>query len=147
MKETQLLKFIFAGMLLVHLSCKCGGRVDCIDNGDYFGIRLVRDGKNAVFGPDAFIDPEGIRLFTPFPGYPDFDYPILLIDSTQSISMYLTPGNFQILSFPGSSDTLTSTTIVTHMSECCATYKVATVQWNGQEICTNDCGEVFEIEI
>lgn len=149
MKESQFIKFVFASLILIQFSCSYCQRVRCSGYGGDVNIRLVRDGKNAVFGPDAFIDHDSLRLFSPinYRDYPDFNYSITFVDSTQSIIVYLTTTLPQILTFPGSSDTLTSTSIITHMGECCATYKLSSVQWNGQEICIDECGNIIEIEI
>lgn len=149
MIKSQLFPFLLTSMLFIHLSCSNCQRIRCSGEGGYVNVRLLRDGKNAVFGPDAFIDHDSLRLYSPinYRDYPDFNYSITFDDSTQSIMVYLTTTLPQILTFPGSSDTLTSSSIITHMGECCATYKLSSVQWNGQEICTDDCGNVLEIEI
>jgi hypothetical protein len=149
MKWFGFIKFIFLGFAIAHLSCSNCQRIRCAGNGGYVNVRLMRDGKNAVFGPDAFIDHVSLQLYTPieYNDYPDLTYSIQFVDSTQSIILYLTSGPPQILTFPGSSDTLTSTSVITHMGECCSTYKLSSLYWNEREICIDECGNVMEIEI
>ena len=146
MNETRFFQILLVGFLLVHLSCKCAGIDECNDNGSFAQIRLVRAGKNAVFGPDDFIHRDSIHVFIG-ENTPATSSYLNFIDSTQSIRLYLHPANPQILTFPGSSDTLTSTTVITNMGECCDSYELFSVQWNGQTICSDDCGDVMEIEI
>ncbi len=141
MKAPQLFKFFITGIMLVYLSCT----VDCVGNGDYARIRLVRNGMNAIFGPDAFIDRDSIRILHPDHNLPT--YVVIYVDSTQSLTLYLTPYQPLILASPGRMDTLTCTTEVTDMNDGCKSYKLSSVQWNGQEICTDECGHLIEIEI
>ena len=149
MKEPHLFRFFLATMLLIHISCSNCQRIRCSGDWGEINVRLLRDGKNAVFGPDAFIDHSKLLLFSPisYNDYPDLKYTITFVDSTQSILFYVNPSLQQTLTFPGGSDTLTSTSIITHMGECCATYKLSSVQWNGQDICVDECGNIIEIEI
>ena len=51
---------LFSGMLL-QVACRCD-KVDCKD-GDTIKLRWMKDGHNALFGPDSFLNRDSIRLF------------------------------------------------------------------------------------
>lgn len=145
MNGSQLAKLLFAGIMLLQLACKCDGRVDCERRLHYGEIRLVRDGKNAVFGPDAFIDRDSILILSPDPRYLNFK--VTFIDSTESMIINIFPNFPIILETPGRLDTLTCTTIITDRSECCVQYSLFSIQWNGEDICSENCADILDIEI
>ena len=148
MNGFELFKLCFAGLTLIHLSCNDCHRIRCEQHIDIVQIRLLHDGKNAVFGPDAFIARDSISLYTPLgPDYPDQYYTIDYIDSTQSLSLSLKPGRLQILAFPGNVDTLVGNYTIYHSNDCCPPYELTAILRNGEQICSNDCEEVIEIGI
>lgn len=145
MSLSHIVNLLFAGIILSQLACKCDGRVDCERRLHYAEIRLVHDGKNAIFGPNAFIDRDSILILSPDPRYLNFK--VTFIDSTESMIINIFPNFPIIMESPGRLDTLTCTTIITDRSECCVQYSLSSIKWNGEELCSDDCTEIFEIEI
>ena len=148
MNGFHFIKLFVAGLTLIHLSCSDCHRIRCEGHNDILQIRLIHNGENAVFGPDAFIERDSIKFYMPLGlDYPDYNYPIDFIDSTQSLNLSLKAGGIQILAFPGSMDTLVGNYNVYHNDECCPSYGLTAVLLNGESICTEDCNEVIEIGI
>ncbi|MBL0007653.1 MAG: hypothetical protein KA166_00975 [Saprospiraceae bacterium] len=145
MSLSPIVKLLFAVFILSQLACKCDGRVDCERPYHFAEIRLVRDGKNAVFGPDAFIDRDSILILSPDPRYLNFK--VTFIDSTESMIINIFPNFPIILETPGHLDTLTCTTIITDRSECCVQYSLSSIQWNGEDICSENCADILDIQI
>lgn len=141
------IKFLLGCLMLVHFSCNDCARIGCEKYQYPVEIRLMRNGKNAVFGPDAFIDRDSIRLFIPENGYPDTEFAISFSDSTQSIRLSLEVLSAQFLAFPGNIDTLVGNYLNTTPSECCATNELVSVLWNDEELCKDGCEEVINVEI
>lgn len=136
-----------AFFLLVHCSCSNCARIRCEGANNQVTIRLMHNGENAVFGPDAFIDRASLRLFVPHLNYPDTEYPITYIDSTQSIQLSIAVGQEQILAFPGSINTLLNTYYTTQKDECCQKSILVSLMWNDIEICIEGCNELIDIDI
>jgi hypothetical protein len=135
----------------LHFSCSNCARIRCEGSENHVYIRLIHNGKNAVFGSDAFIDRDSIRLFIPvsIPGinYPDIEFPITYVDSTQSLRLSLSAGHSQFLSYPGSIDTFYGNYSVTQWTECCDRHMLVSLLWNEEKICTDGCEDVIEIGI
>ena len=145
MPLSPIVKLVIAGFILSQLACKCDGRVDCERNSHYAEIRLVHDGKNAVFGPDAFIPRDSILVLSPDPRYLNFN--VTFIDSTESMIINIFPNFPIILETPERLDTLTCTPIITERSDCCVQYSLSSIQWNGENICLENCADILDIEI
>jgi hypothetical protein len=133
--------------MLVHFSCNDCARIRCEGYQYPIEIRLMHNGKNAVFGLDAFIDRDSIRLFVPNNNYPDTEFAITFSDSAQSIRLSLDVLPAQFLAFPGSIDTLVGNYLITNPTECCARHNLVSVLWNDKELCKDGCEEVINIEI
>ena len=88
MNKSLALLILLFGLMPLFIACNNCGRIRCEGDGDYINVRLVRDGKNAIFGSDAFILREDLRFYQPVTGYPDINYTIQFIDSTQSIMLF-----------------------------------------------------------
>lgn len=109
-------------------------------------LHLLRDGKNAVYGPDSFINKNGIRAFvlssSALEEYVDF------IDTFQSVGIFIQDGFPVILEINGvRADTFAITTVVTDTDGCCTGYQVTSVLRNGVLICEGTCEEIINIEI
>lgn len=137
---------IISSLSFLQLSCSFCNRVDCSGVTGDIEIRLMRNGQNALFGPDAFIHRNSIRYFITDPL--ERDYLIGFVEGTQSMSLYLIEGREHILEISNiRTDTLVSNMELTGMGECCPIYEFTSVTRNGQNICDLNCGEVIDIEI
>ena len=130
-------------VLLIQASCIC----DCKENGDYIKLKLVKDGHNALFGPDASINRDSIRFFAQNNlGYDEF---ISYNDSTKTMDLFVVDQLDYILKIDNIRiDTFIGTTIVTSTGQCgCSSYQFLNVKMNGQIICQNGCDEIIELQL
>ena len=129
------------------LACDNCNKVECKLNSAYVELRLLRDGKNAIFGPDAFISRDSIK-------YSNLDpdgskaYPVTFNDSTQTIKLFI-EDIYEYKLELGSirTDTIEGITSIIDYDKCCATYELKYVYINGEIVCFDDCEEVVEVGI
>ena len=109
-------------------------------------IRLLRNGNNVLYGPDAFVDHDSVKHFV----LSDFklENPITFIDTFQSVYFFIPEGFPSIIEINGvSSDTFRITTEVIEVNDCCKGFQVTSVIRNGIVICTGECEDVIDVEI
>src|SRR5687768_3552917 len=87
MRKT-ILPVLLACSMLSWLACDNCRKIECKPNGDYVELRLIRDGKNAVFGPNAFINRDSIKYSNLDPAGHEA-YPVRFIDSSQTIKLFI----------------------------------------------------------
>jgi hypothetical protein len=140
------IRFFPALFLLLTISSCCLA-IACDESTPSFNLRLIRDGKNAVFGPDAFISVDSIRFSRiidssliegGFREYPDNGF----------LQFKIWKEGQYLLEIPG----LVADTIIARLEEndegCCINTVVIDVRRNGVIICEENCEEeVIEIEI
>ena len=146
MRKTILLIILLCA-LLSFLACDNCNLVRCEQNGDYVQLRILREGKNAVFGPDAFIARDSIM-------YSNLDLPgsealqIIFHDSTQTIKFFIKDiYKYQLELGTFRTDTIEGITSVVSHGKCCVDYELKYVYINGEIVCFEDCGEAVEVEI
>lgn len=143
--HTQLFK-ITTGVFLITLTACCLAYECDYGSGD-LTFRLMRDGKNALYGPDAFLtkaDVHQIFLHGPMneEGYIVFD------DSLQTIEFYASTEQNAILQIENiTSDTISITSELVSKQRCCDEYQITGVLRNGEVICEGLCEGIIEIEI
>ena len=139
--------FTFAFLGFTALSCNNCRLVDCAGSTGTIQLRLMRNGQNALYGPEAFINRDSLRYFINEPI--ERDYIIGFPENTQSITLFMEEGLEHILQISNiRTDTLVSTMEVTDMGECCHLYEFMNVTINGQVICDHqNCEDIIEIEI
>ena len=140
-----LLKLILVFALLFHLACKCR-LVDCVENAGHVQLQLMRDGKNAVYGPDAYIEKDAIKIF--ILSEPLLDDEVTYLDDEQALSIYIREAFPVILEINGIRiDTFSLTTEIDEIGECCTSFLVTSVHRNDQIICEGECAEIIQVEI
>ena len=145
--RTLLLKFVLFAIAFTMYGC-C--RIDeCEEPTGYFKIRLMRDGKNALYGPDAILTKSSIHLTTvnSLPGQEDY---IAFNDAAETIEFSVheyTSSFLKLSSIRTDTFTITTDFIDTNKSCSCVDYMVTTVSRNGVVLCTGLCEDVIDIEI
>ena len=140
------LLFILCCTLLLHISCINCRTVDCQGPTGFIEVRLVKDGHNAVFGPDATVDADSIRFYSP--GVFQNEVPIYYNDVSLALDLYIEHGATYILEIKNvRSDTIIGMMEVTGMGECCEAYDFTNVTINGQVVCQAGCDEVIEVQL
>ena len=135
---------IIAGLLLILTINSCCFTVACDLTEPSLQLRIMRDGKNALFGLDAFIPVDSVRLFILEPLGPY--YGSYISDSEEILHFIVYDGQY-LLEIPGIlADTFTVNT-VKDTKGCCNSVHVVEVKRNGEVICADDCEMVLEIEI
>ena len=143
----SIIPIFLACSYLSWLACDNCNRVECKPNGEYVEMRLVRNGKNAVFGPDAFISRDSIKYSNLDPAGTEA-YAVRFIDSTQTIKLFI-EDIYEYRLELGSirTDTIVGITSVIDSDKCCATYELKYVYLNGEVVCFDNCGEVVEVSL
>lgn len=125
----------------------CCSTHDCASPIGFFKIRILQDGKNVLYGPDAILTKSSIHLTTDssLPGQEDY---ILFNDSNETIEFGVheyAPAFLKLSSIR--TDTFTITTEAGPEKCGCANYTVTSVSRNGVIICTGLCEDVIVIEL
>ncbi len=134
---------IFFTILLLQISCIC----DCVENGGYIKLKLIKNGHNALFGPDANINRDSIQLFMQNNnGYEEF---ISFNDSTKTIDLFIGNQLKYVLRIDNiRTDTIIGSTVVSGTGQCgCSSYQFSNVKMNGQIICQDGCDEIIEVQL
>ena len=137
---------LFFCLSLFLISCNNCRLVDCEGNGGTIQLRLLRNGQNVLYGPDAFIVKDSVRSFviTSF----DLERNVHFSDTFQSLFLYVEDSFPVVLELNGMrNDTFSVTTEISGMDECCTGYQLTSVLHNGEVICTGICEEVIDLEI
>ena len=138
---------LLACALLSWPACDNCNRIECKPNGEYVEMRLLRDGKNAVFGPDAFISRDSIKYSNLGPAGTEA-YAVRFIDSTQTIKLFIEEIYvYQLKLGSIRTDTIEAVTSVIDYDQCCSTYELKYVYLNGEIVCLENCGEVVEVSL
>jgi hypothetical protein len=120
--------------------------VRCETNSGTITIRLLRNGVNAIYGADAFIEKDSIYYYNE--AIPGYQWDVRFFDSLEIISIDIYEARPAILFLDGiAKDTFSLTTRIRSVGECCVGYEVTSVSHNGQIICTGVCDEIIEVEI
>lgn len=131
-------KIISALAILFLFGCENICDDGCEGRAEFVEFQLLRNNKNAIFGPDAFIDPDSIRTFLAFSS--NVDTPFELIPETESISLYIEEGAPVVLQINDiMQDTFMITTMVIGRDDCCQFFGVENVLQNDSIICTGLC--------
>lgn len=120
-------------------------RVSCSGNVARFMFRLMINGEDAVFGPNATIHRDSIRAY--FLTTPEIERSLSISDTFQFLSSLLGTAPLLLEINNIRNDTFTFTSEWLGMGECCPIYEVNAILRNGQVICTGTCEEIIEIEI
>jgi hypothetical protein len=109
-------------------------------------LSVVKNGQNALFGPDAFIDKDSVifsnedLLFQP--EFVNFN------EHTQTLNLYIENGQTYLLEIKNiRTDTIIGHMIATGMNDCCEGYEFTDVMINGQVVCQHGCNEVIELQL
>lgn len=143
MKNVLTLIILLFGLTLYSGCCN---KADCDINGGYFQIRLLKDGKNALFGPDAFIVEDSISIY--HLDHPEIESYFDLSDTLQTIQFWVEERSPIVLKLNSTRlDTFSVTTKVMD-NRCCPIIEVTSLIRNGQIICTEECEDlVIGVEI
>ena len=131
--------------LLLLCIAGCCSLADCREGFD-LEFRLVRDGKNALFGPDAFIHHDSIsyRRATST-GDGNFIY---FNETNQTVFLFTFLETDYVLDIEGiREDTISITTEILSDKGCCPAIQLSIIRRNGIVICNQNCTEIVEIEI
>lgn len=137
----------FLPLLLLLTISGCCLSVDCDYGSGPIQLRLVRDGKNALYGPDAFLTKDDLKHMKMVGTDLVEDY-IAFDDSLQTIELYVfleTPSLLQIENF--ATDTISITSDLHSKEECCDEYHITSVLNNGNVICEGLCQGAIDLEI
>lgn len=146
---TMLLSSLRTLVLLLLLSLSgCCNLADCDEPFGYVKLRLLKDGQNVLFGPDALITRDSLRHYT-LSGLSEFEEYIDYWDSLELFGIYIDENHPSILQIGTiRTDTFSITTEAGPKGHCgCMGYEVTSVLRNGEVICTGVCEEVIEVEI
>ena len=141
---------LVTGSMVNLTSCEDCRYQDCRPAGDYVELRYVRDGKNALFGLDAFIDKDSIDFELLGGGFSESIYvaPVYFNEENQTLGILLEdPYKYRLRLGSVRTDTLEGIASVFDYEHCCAQYELKYVYVNGEIACLEDCGEVVEVEI
>lgn len=142
MTKNDFYSIVLLAVILLQSSCVC----DCRENGDYIKLKLLKDGHNALFGPDASINRDSIRLFV-------FDISvdnyISFNDSSKTLDLFIGDSQEFVLKLGDfRTDTIIGQTVVVSTGACgCSDYKFSKVTFNGQIICQDGCNEIVDIQL
>ena len=134
-------------LLLLLAISGCCLSVDCDYGSGPIQLRLVRDGKNALYGPDAFLTKDDLKHMKMVGTDLVEDY-IAFNDSLQTIELYVfleTPSLLQIENI--TTDTISITTDLHSKKGCCDEYLITSVLNNGNIICEGLCQEAIALEL
>jgi hypothetical protein len=132
-------------VLCVLPSCDNCHEIYCQLNVTHFRFTLLKNGEDAVFGPNAIIASDSIHAYAlSDPGTERF---VGRSDSLRFLSLYLgsSPIVLEVNGMPN--DTFSFTSQIVEVGECCVTHEVTSILRNGQVICAGICEEIVEIEI
>ena len=139
------LYFVFFIILVqTQLACDFCSRVQCEGKSGNIELHLMNNGKNALFGPDAFIHKDSVRIADFFTVTRPVSY------STRETFFLNLKEGFRAIVDIGSirKDTFEITMRLVSIGECCKGYDVTSVLINGDVICSEFCEDVvLDIEI
>ena len=140
------LTYVITLLICISIS-SCCNLSECIEDGGLIKLRLLRNNKNVLYGPDAFIHQNSVRHFVLSDA--ELENQVEFIDSLQAIQIFVPTGFTSIIEIAGlGSETFNVTTeVLGDDNDCCHTYRLNSVLRNGQVICTGECEEVIDIEI
>jgi len=142
---TKTASFLTFSYVITLLACSCL-TVDCGYDMEV-NLRLTRNNQDALFGPDAFLNRDSIRITTDDDRYPMETF-INYRDNTQMMSAYLHDGPIYFLEINGARiDTIEITTELVSRKGCCDDYDFTGIILNGETVCSKNCEEGIEIEI
>lgn len=109
-------------------------------------LRIMRNGKNALYGPDAFLTKSDLKHII-IVGQNTEEENIEFDDSLQTITLYVSMQSPAILEIKNvSSDTISITSEIDRQG-CCDSPQITSVLRNGEVICEGLCAEIIELEI
>ncbi|MEP6795301.1 MAG: hypothetical protein ABJB16_13310 [Saprospiraceae bacterium] len=144
MKNQNVLSLILFSILLLQTSCIC----DCRENGGFIKLKLLKDGQNALFGPEASINRDSIKFYLSNLNDP-YDQFISYNDSTKTMDVFIGDTRTYILKIDNvRTDTIVGNTVVTGTGQCgCSSFQLIKVTMNGQVLCQDGCEEIIEVQL
>ncbi|MBC7885107.1 MAG: hypothetical protein H7X99_06510 [Saprospiraceae bacterium] len=140
--------FLLLSIAIALNSCSQCASADCDRNAKSITIKLLKDGKNAVFGLDPIISKDSIFYSIMVDSSIVLDSRPIFQNIEQVLEIYVYADYPTILEINGiRSDTFSITTQVTSLTECCRGYTITTVSHNGSVICTGECDSILNVEI
>ena len=133
-------------MSVLFISGCCAG-VDCSNYGGSIELRLLKNGAAAIGSSGPLTDPHAITFYPD--GFEFLTQPILFFADTQSISLLLdADDNYILVLDEYGIDTVTVTPERVGKGSCgCNEYRITSVVYDGEVICTDVCDEVIDVEI
>ena len=141
-------KLILFFFILTFLSCNDCNLADCKPNGRFINLRLMKAGKNAVFGPDAFIELDSIFYYSGSFSEGSATYHAFANEDGQSITLFLEDYSQYMIDLGSfGTDTFAAKILIINHEDCCPVYGMESLYWNGDKVCDHDCGSVVEVEL
>ena len=146
--KTIILNILFLSIASTLNSCSPCGLADCDRHADLITIKLLKDGENAVYGPDATISKDSFRYYIIYDSSIEYEGRPIFLDIEQALEIYIYADYLTILEINGiRSDTFSITTQITSLTECCRSYTTTSTFHNGNIICTGECDGILLVEI
>jgi len=141
------LKIFFFFIVLFQLACINCRLVECQGASEIIKLKWVKDGHNAVFGPEASINRDSVRFYDPETENNDFY--ISYNDLTQTMDLIIDSGRKYVLEIKNTRiDTISGTFKLIERGECCDTYQLTKVIMNSQVVCEGNCDhEIIEVQL
>ena len=132
--------------LMALQSCDNCGKQICPRNGAWVRLKILSNGKNALFGSNAFIDHNSVEYKNVDTlGFPAA--PVVFNNATQRLEIFIdNDAEYQLKLGNFTTDIYDGDTFSYDYDGCCHFYEIVGVRRNGQDICDFFCTEV-DIEL
>lgn len=144
-----LIKFLFIGLCLMQISCGVDcSKVNCASPGGTLIVKVLKDGKNALYGMPHAVEQDSVRLYVTITDSTSYDIPIerdtpsetIILNMDQDVRYILKIDTFR-------TDTFEVFALPAGMDDCCKLYQLQSAKKNGQFLCGEGCNEVYEIQL
>lgn len=142
------IKFLFIYLCLMQISCGVDcSKVNCASPGGTLNFRVLKDGKNALFGTDS-ISHDSVRLYVTITDTSSYDIPIQYDPVSKSIRLNMDQDVRYILKIDTlRNDTFEVFAVPSGMDDCCKLYQLNSANKNGQFLCGDGCNETLDIQL
>lgn len=143
------IKFLFIGLCLMQISCGVDcSKVNCASPGGTLRFKVMKDGKNALYGMPHAIEQDSVSLYVTITDTSTYDIPIKFDSISETIELNMDQDVRYILKIDTfRTDTFEVFALPVGMDDCCKLYQLDSAKKNGQFFCGDGCNEVFEIQI
>ena len=140
--------FLFS-IILIHVSCGVDcSQVNCASPGGTLRFRVLKDGKNALFGDTSAINHDSVRLYVTITDTSSYDIPIKYDTLSETIGLNMDQDVEYILRIDTlRNDTFKVFTVPAGMDDCCELYHLNSASKNGQFLCGDGCNDVIDVHL